>query len=72
MLVANEGTLIAFVPRDDAEKSLKILRDKCGWRAAAIIGNVRDDTRPLVTLRTVSGVERIITMPSGEQLPRIC
>ncbi len=70
--VANEGTFILFAPQSDAEKALNILRNDLNWPEASKIGRVVDDENGLVTLVTVLGAERIITMPAGEQLPRIC
>jgi hydrogenase expression/formation protein HypE len=72
MQVANEGAMIIFVPEAESDLTLNILRVKSGWSEASIIGRVTDDTKKLVTLNTQLGTERIITMPSGEQLPRIC
>ena len=36
------------------------------------IGKVVEKAAPLVTLRSAIGASRILDMPSGEQLPRIC
>ncbi len=70
--VANEGTFILFVSPHDAEKVKNILQNDLSWPRASIIGQVVDDECDLVTLKTNLGTERIITMPAGEQLPRIC
>jgi hydrogenase expression/formation protein HypE len=39
---------------------------------ATLIGRVTAAAAPLVTLRSAIGASRILDMPSGEQLPRIC
>jgi len=39
---------------------------------AARIGQVTEAADPLVVLRSRIGANRILDMPSGEQLPRIC
>jgi hydrogenase expression/formation protein HypE len=39
---------------------------------AAIIGHVVADHPGMVVCRTPLGTERIVDMPVGEQLPRIC
>jgi hydrogenase expression/formation protein HypE len=39
---------------------------------AALIGEVVADHPGLVTLRSVVGGERVVTMRAGEQWPRIC
>ena len=41
-------------------------------QSAALIGRVADKSSPLVTLKSAIGASRILDMPSGEQLPRIC
>jgi hydrogenase expression/formation protein HypE len=70
--VANEGAFVLFVPASDADKTLSILQDDMKWADVSIIGEVSDDADDLVTLKTILGTERIIAMPLGEQLPRIC
>lgn len=70
--VANEGTFVIFVSSRYAEKAVNILKNDLNWMNASIIGQVVDDENDLVTLKTNLGIERIITMPVGEQLPRIC
>jgi hydrogenase expression/formation protein HypE len=70
--VANEGRFVAFVAANDAERALKILRADTVSSQAAIIGKVAEKSAPLVTLRSAIGASRILDMPSGEQLPRIC
>ncbi len=70
--VANEGTFILFAPASDAKKALNILKNRLNWNDAAVIGRVEDDKNNLVTIKTTQGTERIIMMPAGEQLPRIC
>ncbi len=70
--VANEGKLVAVVARDDAEKVLARMREHPLGRDAAIIGEVSEDARHLVLLRTEIGGLRVVGMLSGEQLPRIC
>jgi hypothetical protein len=39
---------------------------------AALIGTAQSESPPLVVLKNTVGVSRILDMPSGEQLPRIC
>jgi hydrogenase expression/formation protein HypE len=70
--VANEGRFVAFVPADDAERALAILRHHEVSSTAALIGKVAENAAPLVTVKSALGVSRILDMPSGEQLPRIC
>jgi hydrogenase expression/formation protein HypE len=70
--VANEGRFIAFIPQQDAERTLEILHNHPFSTSASIIGKVDEDKRGLVTLRSGIGATRIVDMLSGEQLPRIC
>jgi hydrogenase expression/formation protein HypE len=70
--VANEGRFVAFVAEADAVKALEILRRFEVCSQAAIAGVVVEQASPLVTLRSAIGATRILDMPSGEHLPRIC
>jgi hydrogenase expression/formation protein HypE len=70
--VANEGRFVAFVPAKDAVRTLQLLAAHPVSAGAAIIGQVLENAGPLVTLKSAIGVSRILDMPSGEQLPRIC
>ena len=70
--VANEGRFIAFVAAKDADRALKILGGIAVSAGSAIIGKVVEKAVPLVTLKSAIGASRILDMPSGEQLPRIC
>lgn len=72
MLVANEGKLVAVVPATDANRLLNVMRSHPVARNAAIIGSVVEDYRKLVVARTSLGSNRVIPMPIGQQLPRIC
>jgi len=70
--VANEGRLVAFVAPKDAERALGILRCHEVAANAAVIGRIVEKTAPLVIIKSAIGASRILDMPSGEQLPRIC
>lgn len=70
--VANEGRFIVFVPAADADKALKIMSGHAVCAGAAVIGRVTNQSDPLVLLQGRLGARRILDMPSGEQLPRIC
>ncbi len=72
LYVANEGKLIAVVPQEAAEAVLAAMREHEHGRDAVIIGEVVSEHAGLVTLLTGLGAERILDMPVGEQLPRIC
>jgi hydrogenase expression/formation protein HypE len=71
--VANEGKFVAVVSAQSAEKCLEVCRENPLARDANIIGEivkVRDV--PTVEIVTSIGGRRIVQMPYGEQLPRIC
>ena len=70
--VANEGRFIAFVPGDQADRALKILRANPLGTDASLIGTVAASPQPIVTLKSRIGATRILDLLSGEQLPRIC
>ncbi len=72
LYVANEGKLIAVVPPEDAERLVDVMRTHPLGRNAAIIGEVVAEHPGMVTLRSLVGGERVVTLLSGEQLPRIC
>jgi hydrogenase expression/formation protein HypE len=72
LYVANEGKLVAIVAPEDAGKILaKMKRNKYGPEAV-IIGEVTDEHKGKVIMRTRLGASRIVDMMSGELLPRIC
>jgi hydrogenase expression/formation protein HypE len=70
--VACEGRFAAFIAAKDAERALQIMRGHAMGTGAAVIGRVAESSIPLVTLKSAIGANRILDMPSGEQLPRIC
>jgi hydrogenase expression/formation protein HypE len=72
LFVANEGRFVAFIPEKDLTHALAILRWHEISADAVQIGRVVDRSASLVTLRSAIGASRILDMPSGEQLPRIC
>jgi hydrogenase expression/formation protein HypE len=41
-------------------------------RHACVIGEVTEKPKGMALLRTTIGAERIMDMPTGEDLPRIC
>jgi len=70
--VACEGRFIAFVTPGDAERALQIMGRHATGAGSAVVGEVAESSEPLVTLKSAIGANRILDMPSGEQLPRIC
>ncbi len=72
LYIANEGKLVAFVPGDKAEEVLAAMKAHKYGTDAAVIGQVTDGTPGRVTLRTALGTSRILSMLTGDLLPRIC
>jgi hydrogenase expression/formation protein HypE len=71
--VANEGKFVVVVAADEAEAALAAMRRHPLGQDAAIIGEVLPaGPGPRVILRTLIGGERVLEMPYGEDLPRIC
>jgi hydrogenase expression/formation protein HypE len=71
LFLACEGCCVAFVPEPCAELALAALRAHPLGRAAARVGHVRGGSARLV-LRTALGSRRLVPLPHGEPLPRIC
>jgi len=72
LYVANEGKLVAVVAASDADKVLTRMRQNQYGAEAAIIGEVVNEHLGKVVMKTHLGSSRIIDMPVGELLPRIC
>jgi hydrogenase expression/formation protein HypE len=72
LYVANEGKLIAICPPDDTDELLAVMRSHSLGLHAEVIGEVIEDPRHFVQLKTKLGGMRIIDWLAGEQLPRIC
>ncbi len=70
--VANEGRLLAVVPAAAAEAVLNAMRGHEHGTGAARIGRVVAEHPGMVVGRTSLGGRRVLPMPLGEQLPRIC
>jgi hydrogenase expression/formation protein HypE len=70
--VANEGKAVFFVAPEFAEVVLSVLQGHPLGRDAARIGTVTTDHPRMLVARTAMGANRVISIPVGEQLPRIC
>jgi hydrogenase expression/formation protein HypE len=70
--VANEGKLVAFVPADRADEVLAAMRAHPNGAGARRIGTCVPEHPGMVVARTALGGTRVVNMPIGEQLPRIC
>lgn len=72
LYVANEGKLVAIVPEAVAEAMLAAMRAHPMGLAAERIGRVVSEHPGMVVARTSIGGSRVVDMPAGELLPRIC
>jgi hydrogenase expression/formation protein HypE len=70
--VANEGKLVAFVAPENADEVLAAMRSHPAGTGAVVIGECVADHPGMVSARTGFGAERVVDLPIGEQLPRIC
>ena len=72
MQVACEGRFAAFVAPEDAARAVAILKGFDVSRGAVVVGKVTDRSDGRVILVSRMGPKRILDLPAGEQLPRIC
>ena len=72
LFVANEGKLVAFVPEEASERVLDAMRSHPLGRSASRIGTVTREHPKFVILKTPIGGDRVLDLPFGEALPRIC
>jgi hydrogenase expression/formation protein HypE len=71
--IANEGKFVAVVAPEIADNCIKICRQHPLGQHAAVIGEVlKTDDAPVVETVTKIGGRRIVQMPYGRELPRIC
>ncbi|MHB1509692.1 MAG: hydrogenase expression/formation protein HypE [Acidimicrobiales bacterium] len=70
--VANEGKLVAMVPERFVDDVMAAMIARPDGREAVVIGEVTDGHPGVVVARTAFGARRIVDLPLGEQLPRIC
>ncbi len=72
LYLANEGTLVLFVPEAEAEAALTAMRATDAGKGAVVIGKATQAHPGRVIMQTLFGGGRIVDMLVGEQLPRIC
>jgi hydrogenase expression/formation protein HypE len=70
--VANEGKLVAMVPESSTDDVMAAMISHPDGREAVVIGVVTDSHPGVVVARTAFGARRVVDLPLGEQLPRIC
>jgi hydrogenase expression/formation protein HypE len=72
LYIANEGKLVALVSGKDADAVLSAMKKNKYGKNATIIGEVTAEHPHRVVMQTALGASRIVDMPVGELLPRIC
>lgn len=72
LTVANEGKLVAIVPPESVEATLEVMRSQAIGSQATCIGRVVGQHPRMVIARTRLGATRVVHLPLGELLPRIC
>ena len=72
LYVACEGRLVAFVAEEDAPAVLEAMHRHPHGQGARLIGRTLTEHPGKVVMRTLLGSRRLLDMPAGEQLPRIC
>ncbi len=71
--IANEGKFVAVVSPESADGCLSICKNHPLGKEASIIGEViQSRDVPIVEMITKIGGRRIVQMPYGRELPRIC
>ncbi|MDA3908667.1 MAG: hydrogenase expression/formation protein HypE [Sulfurimonas sp.] len=70
--LANEGTFVLAINKEDAHRAVEILKTFENCSDATIIGKVTDAHLQKVILNSSWGTKRFLDTPSGELLPRIC
>jgi hydrogenase expression/formation protein HypE len=72
LYMANEGRLLIIAPESSVPAILEILHQEDVGQGACVIGEIMEEQKGRVLLRTVAGGSRILDMLVGDQLPRIC
>jgi len=73
LTIANEGKFVAIVSPESTDDCLNICKNHPLGKNAKIIGKVVETTDvPVVEMITKIGGKRIVQMPYGRELPRIC
>jgi len=68
--LANEGTFVLCVAKEDEIRALEVLQKT--HSSSAIIGRVTEQYKGKVVLNSSWGTKRFLDLPTGELLPRIC
>ena len=72
LYVANEGRFAVFVPSNQADRALEVMKRIPVSEGSVRVGTVEPTPGRMVVLQSRIGGNRVVDMLSGEQLPRIC
>lgn len=70
--LANEGTFVLAVNKEDEQKALEVLKEFENSSNATKIADVTQQYAKKVVLNSSWGTKRFLELPTGELLPRIC
>lgn len=72
LYIANEGKMVIIAANEDTDTIIAALRKNRYGKDATVVGEVTDQHKGRVVLKTMLGSSRIVDMPAGDLLPRIC
>jgi len=72
LYLANEGKILVIAGNEGYREILEIMKGFPEGKESVVIGEITGDNKPSVVLNTVIGGKRLLDVPSGLQLPRIC
>ncbi len=70
--IANEGKFVTIVDGNSADEVLEMMQRHMLGKEAAVIGRVEEGPGGHVIMKTMYGGERVVDLPYGDLLPRIC
>ena len=68
--LANEGTYLLAVAKEDEARALEVLQGT--HKSSAVIATISKEYEGRVILKSSWGTKRFLDLPTGELLPRIC
>jgi len=72
LFIANEGKFALFCPQSEVKTVLDVMSRHPYGRQAAVIGTVKEKGSGRLVMKTLIGGTRVVDLPTGELVPRIC
>ena len=72
LYLANEGKIVIIADENDSPKIINILQSHLSGKNASVIGKINGKGNGRIIIVTSGRGRRILDLPSGIQLPRIC